>query len=513
MIDRAVANCRWVELFKNREVEVLTVRQSDHKALLLSMYKGGALNMRRRRIFRFEAKWTLEEEVGAVIEDVWKRRVSVQNLMGQEDIKWKHRAKQNWYKNGDQNTKFFHSCANQRRIKNRVKEIKDDNARVVIEQGEMERRPYVEEEVMIALKQMAPLKSPGPNGYGACFYQAYWGTVREEVCKVLENRLKKVLPLLISNSQSAFILRRLTTDNMMIAYKALHTMKTRQKRKVGSMALKLDMAKTYDRLEWSFVENIMRKMGFGERWIGLVMQCVSSVTYSVLVNGCEIQGVAIAKGGTRGSHLLFADDCVIFERARMAEWHKIHGLLETNGKASGQQLNLQKTTIIFSSNTAESVRQDVQKAVEYLSVDPMRNILAYLLWLKLGRDEVEVVAYILRRIWMRWNSWIFENGFDEAKQVIRATKQAEVEYKEANLRCFQEGVYCSKLRRESARWEKPLREEIKVNWDTTIDEKMKTIGIGVVGRDDQGEIMACLCFVVENQNVACMIEAMASKEL
>ena len=141
------------------------------------------------------------------------------------------------------------------------------------------------------------------------------------------------------------------------------------------MAVKLDISKAYDRVEWSYLEAIMRKMGFHERWIVLMMMCVSTVSYLVLINGepkgkivplrgirqgdpispylfllCteglsamlkkeesegHIKGVAICRGALRVSHLLFADDSIIFCRASIAECERVLKVSEDYERDSG----------------------------------------------------------------------------------------------------------------------------------------------------------------------------------
>lgn len=84
---------------------------------------------------------------------------------------------------------------------------------------------------------------------------------------MLANRLKQVLPQIISPTQSAFVPGRLITDNVLVANETLHTMHGRKKGKKGSLALKLDISKVYDRVEWNFLRGIMSKLGFPDIWI------------------------------------------------------------------------------------------------------------------------------------------------------------------------------------------------------------------------------------------------------
>jgi hypothetical protein len=104
------------------------------------------------------------------------------------------------------------------------------------------------------------------------------------ISKVLVNRLKKVLPTIIAPTQSGFIQGCLILDNILAAYETLHTMHTGMWGKKGFMAVKLNMSKAYDRVEWGFLESVMKRLGFDERWISLIMMCVKSVQYSIMVN-------------------------------------------------------------------------------------------------------------------------------------------------------------------------------------------------------------------------------------
>ena len=154
------------------------------------------------------------------------------------------------------------------------------------------------EEIRCAINQMHPTKSPGPDGMSPLFYQKYWDVVGpfvtnsvlqilnsgrlpyelnetyiclipkvqcpqkvtefrpislcnviyKIVSKVLANRLKRILPKVIGEAQSAFVPGRQITDNVFVAFETMNSIKSKRKGKTRLMAIKLDMSKAYDRV-------------------------------------------------------------------------------------------------------------------------------------------------------------------------------------------------------------------------------------------------------------------------
>ena len=286
-------------------------------------------------------------------------------------------------------------------------------------------RPFEPNEVQGTLKQMEVGTAPGSDGLPPLFYKQYWSKVEQEVtsvvlailnsgivpsqlnhtfltlipkihsprkvtyfrpitlsnvlykivAKVLPNRLKILLPKLISEHQSAFISGRLITDNILIAHETLHHLKSKRASRMGYMDLKLDMRKAYDRVEWVFLEKIMLKMGFNVRWVSTIMACIKSVSYSILLNGQPhghivperglrqgdplspylfllvtegmhslfkkaeenrvIRSVSLCVNGPRISYLLFANDSLVFCRATISKCVQIQSILHRYEQASG----------------------------------------------------------------------------------------------------------------------------------------------------------------------------------
>ncbi|KAH9656150.1 reverse transcriptase domain-containing protein [Citrus sinensis] len=279
------------------------------------------------------------------------------------------------------------------------------------------------------------------------------------VAKMLSNRMKIVLGSVVSESQSAFIPGRAITDNILISSEIMHFLKRKRQGKVGATALKIDMSKAYDRIEWDFLEAMLLRLGFDGKWVTLIMLCVSTVRYHVIRDGKEIgpivpsrglhqgdplspylfilcaeglsalirkneragllHGVKVARGAPVVSHLFFADDCFLFFKATNSEAHVIKRILGVYGQGSGQMVNLSKSSIFFSSNVKEDVKEQL---CHILAVNATANHGTYLgLPSFVGRNKKEVFSYIRDRVWQKLHSWSMNFSSGAGKEILLKT--------------------------------------------------------------------------------------------
>ncbi|KAF5447221.1 hypothetical protein F2P56_032789 [Juglans regia] len=458
-LDRVFGNLLGTEFFVHCSIQALVAQTLDHSPILMSLQSVGRVlhheGRGREKLFRFEASWNLQEECSSLIHSSWKSTQSklnqlsslqnsnkgsnnkeiknlqkdIDRLLEEENVKWQQRAKQNWLRDGDRNSKFFHRCANQRSKTNEISKLVLDDGRIINDmEGIAEAfcqhymalfssfnpcgleaclshiqpsvteamnnnlsSPFTLEEVNEALFQMNPLGSPGPDGFSAIFYQSHWGVVGGDVTKavlevlnhggdlgsindtfivlipklkspqtvldfrpislcnvlykivskVLSNRLKSILPQIISPTQSAFVPGRMILDNVIVAFEALHSMSTKWKGQQGYMAVKLDMSYDED--------------GFQSE--------VDLSDYEVYIN-------------------------------------RLLGLYEN---ASGQQLNKSKTSIFFNANTRQVPRDHI------LGITGTQSTSCYETYLGLpvliGRSRHAAFKGILDRMRNKINNW------------------------------------------------------------------------------------------------------------
>ncbi|XP_019185981.1 PREDICTED: uncharacterized protein LOC109180726 [Ipomoea nil] len=354
-------------------------------------------------------------------------------------------------------------------------------------------RVVSQEEVRCSVFQMHPDKSPGPDGLGPGFYQHFWDILGGDVtlfcrdfiqtatlptkandtfivlvpkkpnpdsmkdlrpialcnvlykiaAKVCANQMKSVLEGLINTAQSAFIPGRLITDNIMVAYEAHHYLKRKSQGRQGVAALKVDMSKAYDRVEWCFLRRVMLKMGFDPKWVEIIAETVRSAKYHVLHDQNQfgpiipgrglrqgdplspylflfiteglsallerqvarglLHGLHVARGAPPVSHLLFADDCFLFFRASLGECETMKWVLDTYAKASGQLVNYDKSMVCFSTNTVHEERMNVTDILGVREGDTSEKYLG--LPSLVGRKKSEILGYLKGKILSRIRSW------------------------------------------------------------------------------------------------------------
>ncbi|KAL0848127.1 hypothetical protein Bca101_021374 [Brassica carinata] len=374
-----------------------------------------------------------------------------------------------------------------------LREWEDITPKISQPQNEELLKEVTVEEVKRAVFETNPQKCPGPDGMSAYFYQHFWESVggdltemvkeffrsgkleeginKTSIClipkklnanrladfrpislcnvvfkiitKILAKRLKKILPLIISETQAAFIEGRIIQDNILLAHELLHALNSNNKCSEDFIAVKTDISKAYDRVEWSFLRMAMKTLGFSEQWCELIMACVTSAQYQVLINGTPygeikpsrglrqgdpispylfvictemlvqmlskaeekkyITGLKVARGAPPISHLLYADDSLFYCQGSEKELDHLNHILSSYSLASGQRINYQKSSIYFGKNVSHERRVQIK---EKLGIDQEGGEGVYLgLPEAFGGSKVSILSYLKERMSERVQGW------------------------------------------------------------------------------------------------------------
>ena len=248
-------------------------------------------------------------------------------------------------------------------------------------------------------------KRIGPKLFGHFRLISLYTIVYKIVSKVIVNRIRPFMQQFVSPLQAAFIPGRKGHDNMIITQEILHSME-KKKDCSGVMALKIDLEKAFDRLEQSFIQEVLTHFNFPPNLIALIMDCISSPTVFILFNGGKLESfnpsrgirqgdpifpyifilcleylgllihkkislkawktVKASRSGPAFSHLFFADDLILFGQATLSTAHAIEDVLNHFCQLSGQKINNEKSRILFSKNTSNLAKANISTSLGFI---------------------------------------------------------------------------------------------------------------------------------------------------
>ncbi|KAF7147859.1 hypothetical protein RHSIM_Rhsim03G0112800 [Rhododendron simsii] len=429
-LDRVLATPSWCLLFNQSSVTHLETVGSDHNALLVNLR---AISARNRVPFRFDARWVNDDEVREIIRQSWASSIQgSRSFSVVKKIQTCRSSLTNWKrrKRADSGKVIEELKSKVFRLRNSDKgpppgTIQNLKWRLKLEWDKEE----------IFWKQKSRINWLQHGDKNTRFFHASVMQRRST------NRISGIEKS--DENQSAFIGGRQISDSVLIAHELMHSLKNRRYGKKGWVALKLDMAKAYDRIEWSYLEAVLRRFGFDEQWIRWVMACVTSVSFATVINGDKGELFSPSRGIRQGcplspylfilcaegfhyliqkeiedqslrgikvglhcppiSHLFFADDSILFWEASDAGCRAIEGILHKYEGASGQMVNKEKSTLFFSPNTPNDVKHGISN---FLNIRIESQGGKYLgLPSIIGKSKTEVFKYVSDRVLERLKSW------------------------------------------------------------------------------------------------------------
>lgn len=225
----------------------------------------------------------------------------------------------------------------------------------------------------------------------------------------------------------------------------------------------MDMHKAYDRVEWDFLMAVMEKMGFGSCWRNVILGCISTASFAILLNGQpgprftlshglrhgdplssylfmlvsevlslliqqasdrkQIEGVKMGLAGPIISHIFFADDTLIFLKADEKNYRNLYQVIDEYCSTSGQQVNKSKSSVYFGVNVPESLSIQLTATLGMERVGDSRLYLGVpAIW---GKSKKNGLAYIKGRLLGKIQGWKCTTLSQAGREVlIKAVVQA-----------------------------------------------------------------------------------------
>uniref|UniRef100_A0A803NMC7 Reverse transcriptase domain-containing protein n=1 Tax=Cannabis sativa TaxID=3483 RepID=A0A803NMC7_CANSA len=273
-----------------------------------------------------------------------------------------------------------------------------------------------ESEMEEALSEMGKDKAPGPDGFPPSFYNHHWNTVHSDLFQVISHFFNhNDLPRYIKDTSIVLIPKKdspsLVTDYRPIAlcnttYKEIvHSMKKR-KGKGGYMLIKIDLENAYDRMGWEFVIKVLVKVLLNGSIAGkftpdqglrqgdplspslfiLADETLSRLLFSKEKAGL-LKGFKLSRRGSAITHLMFADDIILFGQATIKEARSFLDCLNTYCNWSGQEVNEAKSSIFFSKGVSSRKAQAISQLLGMKKMNSKATYLGLPLFRSLKRTE------------------------------------------------------------------------------------------------------------------------------
>ncbi|KAL0294743.1 UNVERIFIED_CONTAM: hypothetical protein Sangu_3212200 [Sesamum angustifolium] len=366
-LDRLLVNDSWLSQWPNSHYHCLNARTSDHSPLVIR----GDTATHTISMFRFDNYLTMSSDFTPSVQSIWRHRIEGTAMYA---VTRKLRALKPVFrtlrkKKGDLtlNVKLAAEFLDTQLLGGeRRREFIDLRylrpwARHVVTPAEcleLVQQPTLEE-VKDAFFDIAEDKAPGPDGYSSGFYKAAWPVIGEE-------RLRLVLDAMISPSQNAFVPGRSIGDNILLAQEmfAGYNRQGLPKR----CALKVDLRKAYDTVEWDFLIAALKMFGFPDLFIGWIEECVTTPMFSLMMQQLIDQNEGFSYHWRCKElglfQLCFADDLLLFCKADVASVQVFRRGLDEFAKLSGLHANPQKSQLIIS-RSAQDERDHLIAALQF----------------------------------------------------------------------------------------------------------------------------------------------------